>query len=172
MKRPVPISQNVRVFVTAAAIAVGAIGCAGGSDSTGGAGMGGAGTGGTACALTDVNKIFTSTTSNTGCTVIGVCHDNTGAAAGLDLTSTGWQNMLVGRAPSATAGASASLRSMCAGMNFVYPKAGSTPASGLFLDKLNPAAAAPCGAHMPNLPPMLTAQQFACVQSFANTLTK
>ena len=61
---------------------------------------------------------------------------------------------------------------MCAGMNFVYLKAGSNPASGLFLDKLNPATAAPCGAHMPNLPPMLTTAQFACVQSYLSTLTK
>ena len=30
MKRPVLISQNVRVFVTAAAIAIGGIGCAAG----------------------------------------------------------------------------------------------------------------------------------------------
>jgi hypothetical protein len=171
MKRPLPISQNVRVFVTAAAIAVGAVGCAGGSDGTGGAGMGGAGAGGTAaCALADVNKIFLSTTSNSpGCTVINACHDNAGTAAGLDLTTAGWENMLVGHAPSATAG---TLKSMCAGMGLVYLNAGSSPATGLFLDKLNPAKNAPCGAKMPNLPPPLTAQQFACVQSFANTLTK
>ena len=172
MKRPVSISQSVRVFVTAVAIGVGVIGCAAGGDTTGGAGMGGAGAGGTTCALVDVNKIFLSTSTNTpGCTVIGACHDNAGAAAGLDLTTAGWQNMLVGHAPSATAGAQG-LRSMCAGMNLVYLKAGSNPAAGLFIDKLNPSTAAPCGAHMPNLPPMLTAAQFACVQSYLTTLTK
>jgi len=168
MKRPAPISQNARVFVTAAVIAVGAIGCWGG----GGDAKVGAGTGGTACSLADVNQIFMTTTTNTGCTVIGVCHDNAGAAAGLDLTSAGWQTKLVGRGPSATAGASASLKSMCAGKNLVYLKAGSNPATGLFLDKVKPNAAVPCGVHMPNLGTMLTAAQFDCVQSFANTLTK
>ncbi|HEY2729809.1 MAG TPA: hypothetical protein VGK52_07695 [Polyangia bacterium] len=172
MKRPLPISQNVRVFVTAATIAAAVVGCAAaGNDGTGAAGMGGAGAGGTACTLADVNKIFMSTTTpaNTGCTVINACHDNAGTAAGLDLTTAGWQNMLVGHAPSATAG---TLKSMCAGMSLVYLNAGSSPATGLFLDKLNPAKDSPCGAKMPNLPPPLTTQQFACVQSFANTLTK
>jgi len=169
MKRPVSISQSVRVFVTAVAIGVGVIGCAAGGDTTGGAGMGGAGAGGAACALADVNKIFMSTPTNTGCTVISACHDNAGTAAGLDLTTAGWQNMLVGRAPSATAGA---LKSMCAGKGLVYLNSGSNPATGLFIDKLNPAAAAPCGVHMPNLGTMLTPQQFSCVQSFATTLTK
>jgi hypothetical protein len=172
MKRPVPISQNFRAFVTAAAIVVGASGCAAGGaggDATGAAGTGGAGAGGTACALADVNMIFLTTASNTGCTVMGACHDSAATAAGLDLTTAGWQSMLVGRAPSATAG---TLKSMCAGKGLVYLNAGSNPATGLFLDKLHPNAVAPCGAHMPNLGTMLTMQQFDCVQSFATTLTK
>ncbi len=55
-------------------------------------------------------------------------------------------------------------------MNQVYLKAGSNPATGLFLDKLNPdTTIPPCGAHMPNLGAPLTAAQFACVQSYLPT---
>jgi hypothetical protein len=178
MKRPSTVSQNVRAFVTAAALAVGAMGCASGNDTTGGAGAGGAGSGGggssgTACALADVNKLFLTTSTNTGCTVTGACHDAQGSAAGLDLISAGWEQKLVGKGPSATAGA-ATLMSKCAGLNLVYLKAGTSPATGLFLDKLSPAtvSAPPCGVHMPNLGAPFTATQFACVQSWANTLTK
>ena len=168
MIRPSTVSQFVRVFVTAAALAVGAMGCGSGGDSTGSAGSGGGGgTGGStaACSMADVTAIFTSTTKNVGCTIIGACHDNNGAAAGLDLTTAGWETHLVGKV--SAGGGTGSLASMCGGM--VYLKAGVVPAQGLFIDKLtkNPP---PCGAPMPNLPPLLTATQKACVQSWADNL--
>jgi len=118
-----------------------------------------------------VQTIFTSTsTGNTGCTVLGACHDNAGAAAGLDLTAgSGWQNKLVGKAPMDGAG---SLPSKCTGKSLTYLTAGSTPAAGLFIDKINPVTStAPCGDHMPNLPPPLTMTQFACVRSYLTTIT-
>ena len=116
MKRSFTVSQNVRVFVIAAAIAVGAVGCGSSSnpDNTGTAGSGGTGAGGTsgggtsgggttgtACTLADVNRIFltTQTPQNTGCTVAQACHDSNGSAAGLDLQSAGWQTKLVGKSP-------------------------------------------------------------------------
>jgi hypothetical protein len=166
MKRSSTVSQSVRVLVTAAALAAGAIGCGGGS--TGTPAMSGA------CSLADVNKIFTTTDANvtTGCTVINSCHDNAGSAAGLDLTAAGgWQTKLVGKGPVANVGSSADNYSKCAGANRVYLQAGSSPATGLLLDKINPATTAPCGSHMPNLGANLSAKDFACVQSYVNTLT-
>ena len=97
-------------------------------------------------------------------------HRFAGTAAGLDLTSVGWQTKLVGKGPTAGVGGSQT-QSMCAGMGLVYLTAGSKPASGLFIDKINPGAAAPCGAHMPNLSVMLSASDFACFQSYLTTIT-
>jgi hypothetical protein len=168
MSRPSVFSQIVRVFVMATALAVGGMGCGSG---TGGGGNAGAGGGGT-CTLDQVNAIFQTTGANVGCTVIGACHDNAGSAAGLDLTTAGWQTKLVGMGPVAMKGAATTLYSLCAGKNLMYLNAGSKPATGLFLDKLKPKATAPCGVHMPNIGTTeLTAAQFECVQSYATTLT-
>jgi hypothetical protein len=171
MSRSSAAVQIVGLFVTAGLFAVGAMNCgsSGGGDTTGTAGTGAP----AGCTLDQVQAIFTSTTGNTGCTVIGACHDNNGAAAGLDLTAgSGWQSKLVGMGPVANKGGGASLYSMCAGMNLQYLKAGSKPAAGLMIDKIDPShTSAPCGAHMPNLPPPLTTTQFNCVQSYLTTLT-
>lgn len=177
MQRPLTVSQNVRVFVGAAAIALGAMACgSSGGGVTGAAGTsGGAGTGGgsTPCTLDQVNQIFVSTKTVSGCTVTGSCHDASGSAAGLDLLAANWSANLVGHAPSATAGVDPN-KSMCAGMGFVYLEAGSNPAKGLFIDKIDPSKddlSVPCGKHMPSLFQALTADQFACVRSFFTTLT-
>lgn len=115
--------------------------------------------------MADVEQIFKPGTNNTGCTIISACHDNAGSAAGLDLTTAGWETHLVGKA--SAGGGVGSLMSKCAGM--VYLKPGVVPAQGLFMDKLlvNPP---PCGQPMPNLPPLLTPTQKACVQSWADNL--
>jgi hypothetical protein len=180
MKHLSNLSQNVRVFMAAVALSVGAAGCAsGGSDGTGTAGSGTAGGGGGgasgasgACSLADVNKIFATPAKaiTPGCTGALACHDNKGSAAGLDLVSEGWQNKLVGMGPSAAA-ASAPIPTLCAGMG-PYLVAGSNPAKGLFMDKIDPTTTtAPCGVHMPYLQANITTQQFACIQSWATTLT-
>jgi hypothetical protein len=146
---------------------------AGNSGGRGGGSANGDDAGGArGCALDDVNEIFTTMGANvtTGCTVIGACHDNAGSAAGLDLSSAGWQTKLIGREPSPTAGASGAM-SVCAGQNLVYLEAGSNPAAGLFIDKLRPGATAPCGTHMPNLGAELSPRDFACVLSYLTTLT-
>jgi hypothetical protein len=168
MNRPSTVSQFVRVLVTASTLAAGAMGC--GSGSGGG---GGAGSSGSACTLDDVNNIFVTKTANasTGCTVINACHDNQGSAAGLDLITAGWQTKLVGGNPVANKGSQMSNYSACVGHG-PYLMAGSKPAAGLIIDKLNPAVPTPpCGVHMPNLGVMLSATQFACVQSYFTTLT-
>jgi hypothetical protein len=124
------------------------------------------------CTLDQVQAIFNTADQNTGCTVINACHDNSGSAAGLDLTAgSGWQNKLVGMNPVAGKGASPALSSMCVGKG-PYLTAGSKPATGLMVSKIDPGQTAPCGAHMPNLPgSTLTAAQFQCVQSYLTTLT-
>jgi hypothetical protein len=176
MKHLSNLSQNVRVFMAAVALSVGAAGCAsGGSDGTGTAGSGGtAGAGGSAgssgaCSLAQVNTILDSTLH--GCTQV-ICHNASVKAAGLDLTATDWSTKLVGMGPVAGAGGPA-YPSQCAGMGKIYLNAGSNPATGLFLDKMDPATvgAPPCGMHMPELYTVLSETEFACVKSFATTLT-
>jgi hypothetical protein len=196
MKRSSTASHFARVFLAAAAIAAGAAGC--GSDNgggsggggSGGAGSGGAGSGGAgsgaagsggggaggsmaACSLDDVNKLFASSTTNiAGCTVIGQCHDNQGAAAGLDLTSAGWQTKLIGKSPTANKGGDPSLYSQCADMGRTYLVAGSNPATGLLIDKIDPNhILAPCGMHMPSLGGPLSQAKFNCIRSYLTTLT-
>ena len=180
MIRSSTVSQIVHVFVIATALAGGSIGCGGSVDCTGAAGSGGAGTAGaagssgTACTLAEVNAIMNPPSTGglyTGCTVISACHDNSGAAAGLDLTTAGWQTKLVGKGPTANAGAGPGLITLCAGMGRMYLDAGSKPATGLLIDKINPNAMAPCGLHMPDLGAMLSPTQFACFQSYLTTLT-
>jgi hypothetical protein len=123
----------------------------------------------TACTLSEVTTIFSRTPTSLGCTVSSACHDSKGFAAGLDLTTVGFEKTLVGRMPSAGAG---SIPSMCANMGLVYLEAGSDPATGLLIDKIDPSKSVPpCGMHMPELGPSLTETQFDCVQSWATTLT-
>jgi hypothetical protein len=180
MQRASTVSYFVQVFVAAAALAAGAMACGSSNgNSTGAAGSGGGGSGGggagggKTCTLADVNAIVQpagAPVPYTGCVVINACHDNAGSAAGLDLTTAGWQTKLVGQNPVANKGASASLYSMCVGHG-PYLVAGSNPAAGLFIDKLKPGASPPCGVHMPNLGAMLSNDQFACIQSYLTTLT-
>jgi len=167
MKRPATVTQFVRLFVTTAVISAGAMGCAGGGTET--TGTGGSGGGGGSGGRCNALPLFNSTSPMHTCSVVGACHDGQGSAAGLDLLTPGWQNHLVGRAPSATAGAM-SLMSMCANKGFVYLVAGSNPATGLFLDKLK--TTPPCGVHMPNLPGSdFSATELACIQDWATGLT-
>ena len=60
--------------------------------------------------------------------------------------------------------------SVCAGGGSVYLVAGSAPATGLFIDKLNAKTASSCGERMPMVG-MLSATELGCVQEWANRLT-
>jgi hypothetical protein len=162
MKRSTTLVQNVRILVVAAAVACSAWGCGGGGSGDTGAGgtTGAAGTAGAPCdAQTEVfSKHF--------CTTANACHDAAGTAANFEMASADWQTHLVGVFPKG----GGTLASMCTGVNMPYLVAGSQPATGLFLEKLTPQK--PCGVQMPNLPPLLNATELACVQSWANALTK
>jgi hypothetical protein len=157
------LSRVVLSFVGAGALAVFAVNCAGGdSDSTGTAGTGGgsAGTGGGSC---DVPKIF----ADNSCAIAG-CHAASKPAAGLDMVTAGWETRLVGKA---AGGATDGTPSLCGGAGRVLLTAGSNPATGLFLDKLK--STPPCGEKMPNVPLLeLSNAEIACVQAWANNLTK
>ena len=85
------------------------------------------------------------------------------------MASPGWENNLVGKMPKA--GGAAGLSSVCAGSGMPYLVAGSSPARGLFLDKLMSTKPA-CGVRMPLLTSYLNASELDCVQRWANGLTK
>jgi hypothetical protein len=96
------------------------------------------------------------------------CHDPVDAnfSGGLDLTvDSGIGSRLVG----ASAGTAAQ-GSLCTGMG-PYLDAGSTPATGLLIDKIT-MSQPPCGGPMPAGPPfVLTATQQNCLIKWATTLT-
>jgi len=159
MKRlgPSTFSQNAWNIIGAAALALGAMGCGNGGDG----GTGGAGTGGATC---DVPKLF----MTKSCAIAG-CHSANMPAAAFDMATPGWERLMIGKMP--PGGGPTNTASMCAGMGKTYLVANSQPAMGLFLDKLS--ATPPCGVRMPNLPLMdLSAADLACVQEWANALTK
>ncbi len=102
------------------------------------------------------------------CSYPNACHDAKGTAANFDMASSGWENKLVGISP--MNGGGSGFMSQCLKAGMPYLVAGSSPARGLFLEKLNPTPL--CGSQMPALPPLLTAQELDCVQRWANGLTK
>jgi len=106
--------------------------------------------------------------ANHFCTTANACHDANGAAANFDMASTDWQTHLVGVTPRG----GGTVPSMCEKETMPYLVANSSPATGLFLRKLAIGGGVPCGAQMPNLPPLLNATEKACVQSWANAITK
>jgi hypothetical protein len=141
-----------------------------GTGGTGGTGGGTGGTGGAGVGC-DVTPLFVGANGQQPkylCTIIGACHDAQQSATGLDMSSPGWERKLVGAVASNGTGPSA-LASMCLAWPEPYLIKGSSPARGLFLEKL--AANPPCGVQMPNLGPPLTAADLACVQRWANALT-
>jgi hypothetical protein len=170
MKRPSTISQNVLVLVAAAGLAAFAGGCGSGGAA---GGMDAGGTGGTGAAC-DVPKIFS--TAGYGC-AIPACHSAVNPAGNFDMTAVGWETKLVGKAPPGGGGTPAPdggvslTASLCATAGQVYLVAGSAPATGLFMSKLS-LKTPPCGARMPNIGGPLTAAELACVQTWANALTK
>jgi hypothetical protein len=94
------------------------------------------------------------------------CHDEKGTFGGFDMKSPGWETHLVGVAPKGVTSAS-----KCMTGGKVYLVAGSSPATGLFLEKLK-ASTTTCGDPMPLLADQLDAKSLACVQQWANALTK
>ncbi len=166
MKATSTISYNFRSLLVAMSISITAmaIGCGGGG-SGGTAGSGGGGTGGTAAC--DIPKLFN---TKYYCST-PACHAGATPAAGFDMMAAGWETHLVGKAPMTHTPASPAGDTLCAGMNKVYLTAGSNPATGLFMDKISKSNPG-CGVQMPNLPvDKMTADELACVQTWANALT-
>jgi hypothetical protein len=138
----------------------------------GGSGGGAAGTSGTA------GSTGTGGSSGTGpcnalpifathsCAVMA-CHDANGTSANFDMATSGWENTLVGGTPKK--GGTTGFSSACLSAGVPYLVAGSSPARGLFLDKLMKSPPE-CGSAMPALGPPLTDQEKDCVQRWANGL--
>jgi len=129
---------------------------AGGNTGSGG----NTGTGGTSsnCAAEGASVIMST------CATIG-CHDPTGAtfSGGLDLTvDSTIGSRLVGVMPGTAAS------SACTG-DGPYLVAGSNPATGLLIDKLQ--TVPPCGNQMPLGQLTLKAQEQSCLIQWATTLT-
>jgi hypothetical protein len=126
--------------------------------SGGGGTMGGAGTGGTVTACDAPGMLFA---ADKPC---GACHSAGNAlGAGFDLASAGVVGRLVGKTPSTDATA------MCQASGKTYLVAGSSPASGLLIEKVTQKTPS-CGSAMPiGLP--LTAPQKMCLTDWATAVT-
>jgi hypothetical protein len=149
---------------TGAAGSTGSAGTGGSTGAAGGSGgsMGTAGTGGTPpCNALSIFAMHS-------CAFPGACHDASGTSAGFNMASPGWEKTLVGKNPKG--GGAQGFSSACTSVNMPYLIPNSVPAKGLFLEKLQPKP--PCGSEMPVLTTYLTADELACVQTWANALTK
>ena len=152
----------------AGAVLTGLSGCAGELDPSllpggsnnplGQAGSGGGGGGAAACDAPQM--VFAAR-----CAVAG-CHSATSAGgAGLDLVSAGVVGRLLGQGPSTNAAAGAA----CASSDKPYLVAGSNPAAGLLMDKMD-AAKVTCGSTMSVLA-QLDSSQLACLSAWATAVT-
>ena len=135
--------------------------------SSGGSGGSGGSAGAGDVPLRDGCNVMQLVQTKYSCTLVGACHDAQGSAAGLDLTTPGWDRRLVGASPKTTS--QAAFPSLCAGQGRVYLVPGSQPAVGLFLDKLKPNP--PCGGREPLLGSFVTPEDLDCFQRWANVLT-
>jgi hypothetical protein len=145
----------------------GSTGTGGGGGSTGTGGSGGSsGTGGASGGTGPCNALPIFAVHS--CAAMA-CHDASGTSANFNMASPGWENNLVGKGPKA--GGASGLQSSCLSAGKQYLMANTSPAQGLFLDKLK-MMKPECGSQMPLLPPTLSASELDCVQRWANGLTK
>jgi hypothetical protein len=142
-------------------------GAAGASAGSGPAGTtGGAGTSG-GQALPGCDQVD-SIIQKYSCGIDGSCHGQM-PAAGFSLANVAdWGNKLVGVFPQG--GGMPATMGQCTSSGIPYLVAGSSPATGLFLDKLK-LQVPPCGARMPNIGGPLTQEELDCVQRWADKLT-
>jgi hypothetical protein len=89
-----------------------------------------------------------------------------GVAANFDLMTTDFTTLLVGKMP--MGGGPAGQMSVCQTSGMNYLDAGSNPATGLFLKKID--GTQPCGLQMPMIG-MLTSSEKTCFHQWANGLT-
>lgn len=100
------------------------------------------------------------------CSLVGACHDKDGSAAHFKMAPAGWDAALVGTVP--PGGGAGALASQCMASAMPYITK-TQPAGGLILAKLK-GTTPPCGAKMPSLGAALTADEFTCIQNWANKL--
>jgi len=135
--------------------------CAGEIDPSlipGSLGQGGSGGGTTPC---DAPKMVFAAS----CAIAGCHATNSTGGAGLDLGSAGVAGRLLGQGPSTNNAAGA----VCADAGKPYLAAGSNPATGLLMDKVD-ATQVTCGSAMSVLG-QLTAAQLTCLSAWATGVT-
>src|SRR5262245_46479670 len=98
------------------------------------------------------------------CALAGCHAAGTMSGAGLDLGSAGVVSRLVGQGPSTNTAAGA----LCASAGKPYLVAGSNPATGLLMDKMD-AAKVTCGSTM-SLLGALTSSQISCLSAWATAV--
>ena len=138
-------------------------GCPGSLDPSLTTGTGGTGnTGGSSGVCDAPTMVFKLTDTQKGCGAENGCHGAVSKESGLDLVSTGVIARLLDKAPDATTSLS------CMGVTTPYLKSGSSPATGLLLDKLSSGS---CGLPMPYPVGGLPQAQKDCITQWANAVT-
>lgn len=142
-------------------------GCPGSLDpsltaGTGGTGNTGGSSGGSSGVCDAPTMVFKSVDTLKGCGAANGCHDAVSMESGLDLVSAGVISRLLDKTPDST------LSLSCKGITTPYLKSGSTPATGLLLDKLNSGS---CGLPMPYPTGGLPQAQRDCITQWANAVT-
>jgi hypothetical protein len=172
MIRALPADRSPRAIalgvVGAVFLAVGLGGCPGSLDASlldagiGRGGSSGGGSGGSGGGAAACNRDMAMAALTTYMCSQASCHSAAVKLSGFDMETAGWETHLVGVNPTSM--------SMACATNGPYLVAGSSPAKGLFLQKIN--GSQPCGTRMPYPGTTPMAQpDIDCVQSWANTLT-
>jgi hypothetical protein len=143
-----PLNYRLAALALGALFSIGVVGC--GSKTDGGP------------ATCDGNALLT----KYGCVGAG-CHSGSAPAANLDLASANVGARLVGVSP--PGGGPTGQVSLCAGATPPHVYLMGTPATGLFLQKLD--SAPPCGVQMPQIGAKVTSADRACFQMWADGLT-
>ena len=153
--------MTVRAAARLLFVVAGLAACAGEIDPSlipGALGQGGSGGGAPPCDAPQM--VFAPRCAVAGCHAAG-----TASGAGLDLASAGLVGRLLGQGPSTNTGAQA----VCASVGKPYLVAGSNPATGLLIDKID-AAKVMCGSPMSVLG-QLTSTQITCLSAWATAVT-
>ena len=138
-------------------------GCPGSLDPSLTTGTGGTGnTGGSSGVCDAPTMVFKLTDTQKGCGAENGCHGAVSKESGLDLVSAGVIARLLDKAPDPTTSLS------CMGVTTPYLKSGSSPATGLLLDKLNSGS---CGLPMPYPIGGLPQTERDCITQWANAVT-
>ena len=155
-----PLPRRISLLFGSAVLSLALYGCPGDLDPS----LTGTGTGGTGGGVCDApTMVLASTDLQKGCSNPTACHAAATHEAGLDLESAGVIGRLLGKAPDPASSVS------CMSSTMQYLIAGTTPAQGLMIDKLNQTPS--CGAPMPYPLGGIPAATKACLVEWANAVT-